>query len=68
MPLITFSIHKDMNIIIQFPIFVQPCTQKPLILYQLETVPIPIVMGVTTPSVRVAHALGLQWWIEHKTL
>ena len=31
-----------MNLIIQFPIFVKPYTQKPLILYQLETVPIPI--------------------------
>ena len=27
-----------------------------------------IVAGVTTPSRRVAHALGLQWWIEYKTL
>ena len=42
MPLITVGIDKDMNLIIQFPIFVQPYTQKPLILYQLETVPIPI--------------------------
>ena len=41
MPLITFSIDKDMNLIIQFPVFVQPYTQKPLILYQLETVLIP---------------------------
>ena len=31
-----------MNLIIQFPVFIQPYTQKPLILYQLETVPIPI--------------------------
>ena len=42
MPLITFGIDKDMNLIIQFPIFVQPYTQKPLILYQLKMVPIPI--------------------------
>ena len=42
MPLITFGIDKDMNLIIQFPIFVQPYTQKPLIQYQLEMVPIPI--------------------------
>ena len=42
MPLITFSIDKDMNLIIQFPIFVQPYTQKLLILYQLKMVPIPI--------------------------
>ena len=31
-----------MNIIIQFPVFIQPCTQKPLILYQLETVQVLI--------------------------
>ena len=42
MPLITFDIDKNMNLIIQFPIFLQPYTQKPLILYQLEMVPIPI--------------------------
>ena len=35
----TFSIDKDMNLIIQFPVFIQPYTQKPLILYQLVTVP-----------------------------
>ena len=42
MPLITFGIDKDMNLIIQFPIFVQPYTQNPFILYQLETVPFSI--------------------------
>ena len=30
------------NLVIQFPVFIQPYTQKPLILYQLETVPAPI--------------------------
>ena len=30
MPLVTFGIDKDMNLIIQFPVFVQPYTQKPL--------------------------------------
>ena len=34
MQLITFGIEKDMNIIIQFPVLIQPYTQKPLILYQ----------------------------------
>ena len=38
MQLVTSGIDKDRNLIIQFPIFVQPYTQKPLILYQLETV------------------------------
>ena len=42
MPLITFGIDKDRNFVIQFPVFVQPYIQKPLVLYQLETVPIPI--------------------------
>ena len=41
--LVTFGIHKDKNLIIQFPVFVQPYTQQPLILYQLEAVPIPII-------------------------
>ena len=43
MKLVTFGIDRKRNLIIQFPIFVQPYTQKPLILYQLETVPVPIV-------------------------
>ena len=30
------------NLIVQFPVFVQPCTQKRLIKYQIETVPVPI--------------------------
>ena len=42
MQLVTFSIDKDMNHFIQFPIFIPPYTQKPLILYQLETVPVPV--------------------------
>ena len=42
MQLVTFGIDKDMNLIIQFPVFIQPYTQKPLILYQLETVPVPV--------------------------
>ena len=42
MQLITFSIDKDMNPVIQFLVFIQPCTQKYLVLYQLETVPVPI--------------------------
>ena len=42
MQLVTFGIDKDRNLIVQFPVFVQPYTQQPLILYQLETVPVPI--------------------------
>ena len=43
MKLVTFGIDQDRNLIIQFPIFVQPYTQQPLILYQLETVPVPTI-------------------------
>ena len=43
MKLITFGIDRHQNLIIQFPVFVQPYIQQPLILYQLETVPVPIV-------------------------
>ena len=39
MQLVTFGIGRDKNLIVQFPIFIQPYTQQPLILYQLETVP-----------------------------
>ena len=43
MKLVTFRIDKKRNLIIQFPIFVQPYTQQLLILYQMETAPVPIV-------------------------
>ena len=43
MKLVTFRIDKKSNLIIQFPVFIQPYTQQPLILYQLETIPVPIV-------------------------
>ena len=43
MQLVTFGIDKDKNLIIKSPVFIQPYTQQPLILYQLETVPVPII-------------------------
>ena len=43
MQLVTVGINKDTNLIIQFPVFIQPYTQQPLILYQIETVPVPII-------------------------
>ena len=43
MQLVTFDIDKDKNLIVQFLIFIQPYTQQPLILYQLETVLVPII-------------------------
>ena len=32
MQLVTFGIDKDRNLIIQFPVFIQPYSQQPLIL------------------------------------
>ena len=43
MKLVTFGIDRDRNLIVQFVFFVQPYMQQPLILYQIETLPIPIV-------------------------
>ena len=37
-----FGIDNQKNLIIQFPVFVQPYNQTRLTLYQIETVPIPI--------------------------
>ena len=37
-----FGIDYQKNLIIQFPVFVQPYTQTKLTLYQVETVPVPI--------------------------
>ena len=42
MKLVTFGIDNQTNLIIQFPIFVQPYMQTKLTLYQVETVPVPI--------------------------
>ena len=42
MRLVTFGIDNQRNLIVQFPVFVQPYTQKGLILYQIETVLVPI--------------------------
>ena len=42
MKLVTFDIDSQRNLIIQFPVFVQPYTQTKLALYQVETVLVPI--------------------------
>ena len=42
MQLVTFGIDKHKNLIVQFLIFIQPYTQQALVLYQLETIPVPI--------------------------
>ena len=43
MKLFTFRIDGDGNLIVQFTVFVQPYTQQLLILYQIETLPVPII-------------------------
>ena len=43
MKLVTFGIDKERNLIIQFPVFIQPYIQQPLILYQIETVLVPVI-------------------------
>ena len=43
MQLVTFGIDRDKNLTVQFQIFIQPCTQQSLILYQIETVPVPVI-------------------------
>ena len=42
MKLVMFGIDQDRNLIIKFLVFIQPYTQKPLTLYQVETIPVSI--------------------------
>ena len=42
MKFVMFRIHNHRNLIVQFPVFVWPYTQKRLIMYQIETVLISI--------------------------
>ena len=42
MKLVTFGIDNKRNLIVQFLVFVQPYTQNRLIMYQIETVLVPI--------------------------
>ena len=43
MQLVTFGINKERNLVLQLPVFMQLYTQQLLILYQIETVPVPII-------------------------
>ena len=43
MNLVTFGIDDKRNLIVQFPVFVHPHNQQHQTLYQLETVPVPII-------------------------
>ena len=42
MKLVMFGIDNDRNLLIQFPVFVEPYMQARLTLYQIETAPVPI--------------------------
>ena len=41
MKAVSFGYDKDLNLVLQFPAFIESYTQKPLALYQVETVPVP---------------------------
>ena len=56
MQLVTFGIDREMNLVIQFPVFIQPYIQKPLTLYQLETVPVPVpILDTNTDAQSYTH-------------
>ena len=42
MKLVTFHINQERNLIVHFPIFIQPYIQQVLILYQIEMVPVSL--------------------------
>ena len=54
MPLVTFGVDRNMNLVIQFPIFIQPYIQEPLLLYQIETILVPI-LGTNTEANSYTH-------------
>ena len=40
--LATFSLDEFHNLVVTFPIFIVPLDHRPFLLYELETVPVPI--------------------------
>ena len=73
MKLVTFGIDKDKNLIVQFPVFIQPYPQQSLILYQIETVPLLIIdqnthaHSYTHPQVeRPYNALNSETYITNR--
>ena len=73
MKLVIFGIDIKRNLIIQFPIFVQPYTQQLLILYQLEMIPVPIVDEILrqilygTQNKEAIHSIKLRNIHKHST-
>ena len=53
--LIMFGIDKDKNLIIQDPVFIQPYTQQPLILYQIGTGPVLIIVVYRCVGVKTKY-------------
>ena len=43
MKLVTFSIDDNKDLVVTFPIFVKQYTTQPMVLYEIETVPVPII-------------------------
>ena len=43
MKFVMFGKDRDKNLIVQFQVFIKLYTQQPLVLYQIETVPVPII-------------------------
>ena len=66
MQLATFGVDKERNLIVQFSVFIQPYTQQPLVLYQLEMVPVPII-GQNDKAQSYTH-LQIQETIYHLKL
>ena len=71
MKLVTFGIDDQRNLIIQLPVFLHLHNQQPLMLYQLETVPVPMVdenekaQSYTYPQVRKPYiALNSETYIS----
>ena len=70
MKLVAFGIDKERNLIIQFPVFIWSYKQQPLILYQIEMVPVPIIdqnmqANSYTPTDRKAIYCFKLWNIHH---
>ena len=56
-PLVTFGVDRNMNLVIQFPIFLQAYIQEPLFQYQIETIPVPI-LDTNTEANSYTHLHG----------
>ena len=75
MKLVTFGIDDIRNLIVQFSVFVHPQNQQHLTLYQLETVPVPIIdrnenaqsythLQVTTPYIALNSEMYISLRIQ----